>query len=207
LTEHDPERREMELGFMFDHSLMSETPRQALQASTAALALAQLLVEHGVIDDREFAERRSSLATELQEHVGQTGVGLFLNNAHEDKYALDQLPQINCAERVQLCKAACCTLRLRLSRQDVEEGTAQWDLGRPYWNRQDADGYCVHHDPEGGGCRIYEHRPDPCRVFDCRNDERIWSDFDAIVVNPELEQKLAAPRLRSPSQVRPSSRS
>lgn len=188
----------MELGFMFDHSLMSETARQALRASTAALALAQLLVEEGVIDEEAFAERRSAIASELQEQVGRTGVGLFLNDAHEDKYALTQLPQINCAERIHLCKAACCTFRFPLSRQDVEEGTAQWDLGRPYWNRQDTDGYCIHHDPEGGGCRIYEHRPGPCRVFDCRNDKRIWSDFEAMVVSPELEQNLTASRLSHP---------
>ena len=189
-----PERREVELGFMFDHSLMSETARQALSGSTAALALAQLLVERGVIDEQAFAERRSTIAAELQEKTQRTGPGLFLNDGGEDKYALTELPQINCSERVQLCKAACCTYRFPLARQDVEEAVVQWELGRPYLNRQDATGYCVHSDPAGRGCRVYDQRPAPCRVFDCRQDERIWSDFDAMIVNPELEQKLATLR-------------
>jgi Fe-S-cluster containining protein len=186
-----PKRREVELGFMFDHSLMSETARQALSSSTAALALAQLLVERGVIDEQAFAERRSAIAAHLQEKAEREGLGLFLNHGDEDKYALTELPQIDCSERVHLCKAACCTYRFPLARQDVEEGVVQWDLGRPYWNRHDATGYCVHNDPEGRGCRVYDQRPAPCRLFDCRRDKRIWADFDAKVINPELEQNIS----------------
>lgn len=48
----------------------------------------------------------------------------------------------------------------------------------------------MHSDPQGRGCQIYDHRPAPCRVFDCRGDPRIWTDFDAMSVNPELEQNL-----------------
>lgn len=129
-----PERREVELGFMFDHSLMSETARQALSGSSAALALAQLLIERGVIDEQAFAERRSIIAAGLQQKAERNGLGLFLNHGDEDKYALTALPQINCSERVHLCRAACCTYRFPLARQDVEEGVVQWDLGRPYWN-------------------------------------------------------------------------
>lgn len=198
----EAERREVELGFMFDHSLMSETARQALAGSAAALALAQLLVEHGVIDEQSFAERRAAIAAELREEAESEGPGLFLDSREEDKYGLTELPEINCSERVHLCKAACCTFRFPLARQDVEEGVAQWDLGRPYVNRQDGTGYCVHSDPNTRACRIYEQRPATCRVFDCRQDERIWTDFDAMVVNPELGQNLAARAASRPPQPR-----
>lgn len=186
------ERREVELGLMFGHSLASETARQALAGSTAALALAQLLVERGLIDEQEFAQRRAAIARALQEKEERDGVGLFIHQGDEDKYTLTELPQINCAERVHLCKAACCRLRFPLARQDVEEGVVQWELGRPYLNRQDATGYCVHSDPQGRGCQIYDRRPATCRVFDCRRDPRIWTDFDAMSVNPELEHNLSA---------------
>lgn len=189
-----PGRREVELGFMFDHSLMSQTARQALSGSATALALAQLLTELGVIDEHAFAERRSAIVAELRQEAEQDGLGLYLNHSVEDKYALTDLPQIDCSDRVRLCKAACCTYRFPLARQDVEEGVLQWELGRPYWNRQDSTGYCVHNDPAGRGCRVYDQRPAPCRVFDCRQDERIWTDFDGMVINPELEQNLAALR-------------
>ncbi len=197
-----PERREVELGFMFDHSLMSQTARQALSGSAAALALAQLLVELGVIDEQAFAERRSAMVAELRQRAGQEDLGLYLNDSVQDKYVLTDLPEIDCSERVHLCKAACCTYRFPLARQDVEEGVVQWDLGHPYWNRQDATGYCVHNDQTGRGCRVYDQRPAPCRVFDCRQDERIWSDFDAMVVNPELEQNLHGLRRRKSARTK-----
>jgi len=186
-----PAGREVELGFMFDHSLMSQTARQALSGASTAVALAQLLVEHGIIDEESFAERRATIAAEFRDTLEQEGLGLYLNRGDEDKYALTDLPQIDCSERVHLCKAACCTYRFPLARQDVEEGVVRWDLGRPYWNRQDEDGYCTHHDPVGGGCHVYDKRPGPCRVFDCRHDKRIWADFDGRVINPELEERLA----------------
>jgi hypothetical protein len=28
----------------------------------------------------------------------------------------------------------------------------------------------------------------PCRGFDCRNDKRIWLDFENKVINPELPE-------------------
>jgi hypothetical protein len=196
MTDHtdEPARRELERGFMFDHSLMSQTARQALAGASSALALAQLLVERGVIDEQAFADRRQAIATDFQAAAEKEGLGLFLNHGHPDKYELPDLPQIDCAARVDQCRAACCTYRFPLTRQDVEEGVVQWELGRPYWNRQKDDGYCAHHDPAHGGCRVYDSRPAPCRVFDCRNDERIWSDFDARIVNPDLHDRLAALR-------------
>jgi hypothetical protein len=39
----------------------------------------------------------------------------------------------------------------------------------------------------GCKCSVREHRPIPCRAYDCRNDPRIWSDFANYVINPDLE--------------------
>jgi Fe-S-cluster containining protein len=43
---------------------------------------------------------------------------------------------------------------------------------------------------ERGGCRcsIYAQRPVPCRAYDCRNDKRIWADFERRIPSPELER-------------------
>ncbi len=38
------------------------------------------------------------------------------------------------------------------------------------------------------GCRIYAHRPVPCRGFDCRGDKRIWLDFENKIPNPAVER-------------------
>jgi Fe-S-cluster containining protein len=35
-----------------------------------------------------------------------------------------------------------------------------------------------------GACTIYERRPGACRAYDCRNDRRVWLDFEARVPAP-----------------------
>jgi Fe-S-cluster containining protein len=172
---------------MFSHSLMSETSRQLLAAATTAFALTELLVEQGVIRQDDLAARQETVRASLMEQVESSGLGLFVNDKDKDKYEIRDHPPINCAERVHLCKAACCTLRFPLSRQDVEEGVVRWDFGRPYWNLVSKSGYCVHCSPEKRSCEVYENRPGPCRSFDCREDKRIWLDFEGMVVNPKLE--------------------
>lgn len=104
-----------------------------------------------------------------------------------DKYAPDTAPvEIDCADRLPLCHAACCRLRVPMTRQDLEEGVVQWDARQPYLNRQRPDGYCVHCDPASHRCDVYDQRPGLCRTFDCRNDRRIWIDFDGRIPNPSL---------------------
>ena len=104
-----------------------------------------------------------------------------------DKYAPDEsVAQIDCADRLDLCHAACCRLRVPLSRQDIAEGVAEWDDRQPFLNRQRADGYCVHCDESTHRCDIYGQRPGLCRVFDCRHDRRIWLDFERRIPNPGL---------------------
>ena len=52
---------------------------------------------------------------------------------------------------------------------------------------QDGAGYCTHLERAACRCTAYAQRPLPCRVFDCRNDKRIWLDFENGVINPNLE--------------------
>ena len=76
-----------------------------------------------------------------------------------------------------------------LSKQDLDEGVVRWDYGNPYWIKQGPDGHCTHSDPVTRLCTIHEHRPFICRKFDCRDDKRIWLDF---------EKKIPAPLGRAP---------
>lgn len=50
------------------------------------------------------------------------------------------------------------------------------------------NGYCSHLDPNTFGCTVYENRPVPCRAFDCRNDKRIWLDFENMILNPDINR-------------------
>jgi Fe-S-cluster containining protein len=51
---------------------------------------------------------------------------------------------------------------------------------------QGKDGYCCHLERATCRCTIREHRPVPCRAYDCRQDKRIWLDFEERVINPEI---------------------
>jgi Fe-S-cluster containining protein len=101
------------------------------------------------------------------------------------KYEFKGGTEIDCESRLPLCKAACCRLPFALSKQDVKEGIIEWDLGQPYMNARGADGYCSHLDRCSGGCGSYDHRPIPCRGYDCREDKRIWLILRRTV-NPRL---------------------
>jgi hypothetical protein len=72
-----------------------------------------------------------------------------------------------------------------LSTTDLDEGVIRWDYGQPYMIRQRAsDGYCVHNDPASRGCTVHAQRPATCRRYDCRNDTRVWLDFEARIPAP-----------------------
>ncbi len=94
--------------------------------------------------------------------------------------------EVDCAARMHVCKAVCCTLPFPLSAEEVEAGDVRWDLGHPYVIRQTAEGYCVHNDQSTGGCDVYDRRPGVCRGYSCAEDTRIWSDFDNMVLNEEF---------------------
>jgi Fe-S-cluster containining protein len=73
----------------------------------------------------------------------------------------------------------------------VEEGVVKWDLGRPYLIAQDTDGYCRHLDRKTSCCTIRDQRPLPCRGYDCRKDKRVWTDFEQMIINPDLDRLFA----------------
>jgi hypothetical protein len=92
---------------------------------------------------------------------------------------------IPCDELIPLCGARCCTYTFSLSTQDLDEGVIRWDYGQPYLIRQRAsDGYCFHNDPTTRGCTAHAHRPRVCRTYDCRDDKRVWIDFEKRIIAP-----------------------
>lgn len=103
----------------------------------------------------------------------------------DDKYSVAPA-EIDCASRIHLCKAVCCSYLVELSRQDVEEAKLLWHIDEPYVLKRGVDGYCAHFDRGGGGCTVHAVRPVACRQFDCRNNPRIWVDFEKRIPSPDL---------------------
>ena len=173
-------RGDLERGLRFTHVMLAVVQEQGSEAVAYAQALLEMLVKKGVLGQEEVGETleraRQFVADTLMPRVRLADMG--------DKYADGQSAPVDCASLIPHCRGRCCMLTFFLTRQDLDEGAARWDYGNPYWIRRGADGYCVHSDPEGRGCTIYQSRPHACRRFDCRNDQRIWADFDRRIPVP-----------------------
>lgn len=131
-------------------------------------------------------EQRPPMDPDVAEEWASTSAirwpGVVLrSDAPEKKVA----QEVDCAARMHICHAVCCSLQFPLSAEEVEAGRVKWDLGHPYMIRDNTDGYCCHNDPAGGGCTVYEDRPAVCRHYSCASDERIWTDFEGMVLNTE----------------------
>jgi len=101
-----------------------------------------------------------------------------------DKYAVPST-EIDCAARIPLCGARCCTFDVTLSPQDVAERQLPFDLHAPYaLPRDPVSKRCVCMNAEGA-CTVYDHRPGACRAYDCRHDPRVWIDFEARIPTPQ----------------------
>jgi len=183
------ELAEIERGLRFAHVMMSVNQDQGNEAVAYVQALADLLVEKGIIQHEELEapleNARGEIAQVMMPRVRLADTG--------DKYAPGQAVEIDCASLIHLCQGRCCTFKFFLSKQDLDEGEARWDYGNPYWIKQAADGYCVHSDPQSRACAIHTKRPLVCRQFDCRNDKRIWIDFEKRIPAPPQTIRGDAP--------------
>ncbi|EHR72607.1 putative Fe-S oxidoreductase [Burkholderiales bacterium JOSHI_001] len=188
-----PGAADLEEGLRFLHTLGMQSKMDLVAANTRLLALVEELVASGTLDLQAFDERRRKVSEREAARMTREAHVKVLVDETEDKYALADLPQIDCVARLPLCRARCCALSFALSFQDLNERVVQWDYGRPYHIRQRADGYCVHNQAGGCQCTVYEHRPAVCRQYDCRQDSRIWKDFDARVPADPASQDPPTP--------------
>jgi Fe-S-cluster containining protein len=185
-------RDDLERGLRFMHTLGMQSKVDLVDLSARVFALIEELVSSQTLDLRAFDNRREAIARREAERMTREGHVRVMGDPTEDKYALSDLPQVDCEARFPLCRARCCTLSFSLSFQDLNERIVQWDYGLPYHIRQGADGYCVHNDRATGGCGVYEHRPAICRSYTCRNDTRIWKDFEGRIP-ADLDQGQSTP--------------
>ena len=184
----DDLRQELAEGLLYTHSRANANTTKTLESASFLYALIELMNEKGIITIEELDERKRVVGARLTEQFQKTGMGAMLQEPEYDKYTFDGGVEIDCENRRHLCKAACCRLPFPLSKQDITEGVVRWNLGQPYMIDQGKDGYCNHFDRNKLGCTIYENRPVPCRGYDCRNDKRIWIDFENKIPNPDLSK-------------------
>jgi Fe-S-cluster containining protein len=176
-------------GLSFCHMASQNVRADASEVALTVMALVEELCAEGIVTPAALEAGRP--AAEAAETAGQMGRLKVRLLPDIDKYSLSG-PDVPCEELIPLCRGRCCTLHFPLGRQDLEERVVKWNYLQPYTIRQrQSDLYCVHNDPSTRGCTVYRHRPAICRTYDCRNDKRIWVDFDKRipVVDPELEPR------------------
>ena len=175
--------RDLADGFRFVHKMTEDTGRAVFETAMTVLALIEELRAEGLVDGAAMDARLPALeAAETERAKGRLSVKL---NQDVDKYQLVG-PDIPCDELLPLCRGRCCTLHFPLTSQDLDERVVKWNYLQPYNIRQRAeDGYCVHNDPATHGCAVYHHRPAVCRLYDCRNDKRIWVDYEKRIPTAE----------------------
>jgi Fe-S-cluster containining protein len=178
------ERNEdLEAGLRFSHQLEMETKLNIYETGIRVLAVLEEVLAKGLVDEASLVARTKVIRErELARMKQQPHIKY---DTTPDKYALTDLPQIDCEARLPLCKGRCCTLLFALSRQDLEEGVIRWELGKPYQIKQTREGRCVHMNSTTRFCSVYEHRPAVCRTYSCRTDKRIWIDFDKRIPAPQ----------------------
>lgn len=179
----DDEARYRELHAAFRNTVAAlERAEQGVSAlQTTVETLVEVLVARGIL-----TEGHARLLGKLRQRVRRTlGQTVRLRSA-DDKYEIEGA-DIDCGARLHLCHGRCCAFSVELSAQDLEEGGIAWNLEEPYMLRREPDGYCTHLDRGGAGCVLYERRPAVCREFDCREDRRVWLDFDEMIPAPMPE--------------------
>jgi Fe-S-cluster containining protein len=180
----NPLQRDLQRGLRFAHVMMSINQLEGREGAVFARALAELLVGKGMLAKEEL----QTMTAQVREQMEAQPAPKVMLARTDDKYSVEHTVIIDCASRIHICRAKCCTLNFYLTDQDLDEGIVKWDYGRPYWIQKREDGHCVHCDKATWRCRVHPYRPYVCRAYDCRHDERIWVDFERMIPNPELQQ-------------------
>jgi len=179
-------REELERALRHMNALVAGLRDELLTLGAQVVTLTRQLERRGTVSEDEVLEELPATLEEVRlADADPDSLRAVLGSCTEDKYQVES-PPVPCEEILPLCHARCCKLGFPLATQDLNECVARWDYVRPYAIlHRKSDGRCVHNQPGSFRCGIYEHRPHPCRDFDCRDDPRVWVDFEKRVLAPD----------------------
>lgn len=184
------------------HSDFSRGMQVEFEQAVIVQCVLQILMMKGLIRreelDQVYPQMRKMMA-ELRT-TQLTGPKLY--------QSLDGVPEpkdLDCSAHHDACGAACCTsFSVVLTAEEAASGKYLWDIAFPYRLLVDAQGTCVYLDRERLACTIWQDRPAACRTFDCRKDDRIWSDYatrglSAEAMNAKARMFAARQKAASPA--------
>lgn len=188
--------KQIENGHLFLHTVLSKYAVHQNEMESFLYGMVDLLIEKGLLSQEELQAKVAQVRAEIIQKGEAIHPGVALRKEKPD-HAKDPPSPVNCAERLHICKAACCKLNFALSPREVESGKIKWDLGQPYHIRTGNKGYCTHLDENRCVCTIYSDRPKVCQTYSCANDKRIWLDFEKMEINqPWIDEQLQPHRRR-----------
>jgi Fe-S-cluster containining protein len=190
-------KSDFEEGLVYIHRDAMTMRKKVMELRTQLQAVLEELTATKKLDVDKFVARRKEVKKQENVLLHKSNAVRVEIHPPVDKYTIpkEEYPDIDCEARIPLCKGKCCSMHFHLSKQDLDERVVEWDFMRPYLIRQrKTDGYCVHNDPETRGCGVYHQRPAVCRTYDCREDNRVWIDFEKRI--PQTDP--LAPRKKLP---------
>lgn len=182
-TDYNELERQTERACLFTHTVLSEQIGRQNETDAFLYGLIDYLTRKGIVLPEELQLVVADIKKEVIEKQEYANLGAAIR-IDEDADTVFQ--PVNCSERLHICNAVCCKLSFPLSVEEIEAGLIKWDLGKPYQIRHQGNGYCHHlKNDDGYCCSVYENRPSVCSKYSCSNDQRIWTDFDNMVLNQE----------------------
>lgn len=182
---------QVERGNLFMHHSLGFSFSRLGEVESFLYGLIDILLAKGILSSEELSTATQTVQEELLNRGEIPGTGVILRS---DEAGIEEPPllRVDCAARMHICHAVCCKLDFPLNSLELESGKVKWDLGRPYFIRHEADGYCTHNHRELGCCNVYADRPAVCRSYSCADDKRIWKDFERMELNTSwLEEHLS----------------
>jgi len=191
--------RQVERGSMFTQAVFQKSfTRLSLVEAMLGELIDTLMLKGLVVPDELPGATAAAAEAEIRaaEHLSDEAESLGWPNVavRVDPTEPEPYEPVDCAARMHVCEAVCCKLKFALTSDEIEAGVVKWDIGHPYIIRQNSTGYCCHNESATNGCTIYADRPSLCRRYSCKDDARIWTDFDNMVLNREwIDQHVGRP--------------
>lgn len=153
-----------------------------LQAYVRKLVLRLCAQEHGLT--------REQLKNQSQDQKEQLVIKAFLEDAEAGLIGIQiakpkpeaEHAEVDCESLLPLCHGACCWLNVPLTVDEVKAGRFAINCEMPFFMVTHPSKQCLHHADDK--CAIYKERPMVCRIYRCKGDRRVWTDFDRKIVGP-----------------------
>jgi len=143
-------------------------------------------IDQDTDDDIEMSEEQRAYVKKMLKRLMELGIGAVYGDEDDS----ENTAVFDCAERLPICKAVCCSFVFAITKEEVQKGHIQWNPKRPYFIKREADGYCPHLNRETCVCDIWDERGQRGRKYDCRKDPNVWLDWDNMIINPSVFDHL-----------------